>query len=130
VAALFRAMQGSLPPWTVESIPQIFSALYGAVGKDAQLFVHVLGLAMQVRLRVSHYGGLVAGQLLSGGQFEGASEAFCQIFLAQVAEICQTDTAGGWKKMKHVVKSACGGKKKETDYKQKPSPTRWEFDRF
>lgn len=129
-AALFRAVQGSLPPWAVESVPKIYSALYFAMGKDATLFVKVLAAAMQVRLRgIPRYGGIVEGQLLSGRYFEGVSDHFTQSFLAQVADICRTDTPGGWKKMKQVVKSACGGKKKETDYKQKPAPTRWEFER-
>lgn len=130
-AALFRGIQGALPPWAVESVPQIYSALYGALGKDVSLFVRVLGAAMEVRLRgVAQYGGVSKGQILSGRYFEGVSGKFRESVASQVADVCRSDTAGSWKKMKQVIKSACGGKKKETDYKQKPAPTRWDVERF
>jgi len=130
-AALFRGAQGSLPPWAVEAIPQVYSAFYFAMGKDTSVFVGVLGAGMRVRLQrgTSRYGSVTEGQLLSGRYFDGVSNQFHQSFLASVAEICQADNTAGWKKLKQVIKAACGGKKKETDYKQKPAPTRFDFER-
>ena len=127
-AALFRGVQGSLPPWTVESVPFVYGAFYNALNKDTELFVRILGAAMQVRA-ASPYGGVAQGNLLSGRYFAGVSDHFRHSFLQQVTELCQTDTPASWKKMKQVIKAACGGKKKETDFKQKPSPTRWDFER-
>mgnify|MGYP005850680267 CR=1 FL=1 len=116
-AALFRGAQGSLPPWAVESIPQVYLAFYFAMGKDTSMFVGILGAAMRVRLPhgTPQYGSVGEGQLLSGRYFDGISDQFHQSFLASVADICQADNTAGWKKLKQVIKAACGGKNKETD---------------
>lgn len=128
VATLFRAIQGAMPPWAVESVPALYAALFVALGQDVTLYVGILGAAMRVRA-ISRYGGVEEGQLLAGRHFEGVSEHFHETFLVQVRDCCQANTTASWKRLKQVVKGACGGKKKETDYNQKPSPTRWQIDR-
>jgi hypothetical protein len=122
VAVLLRGVQGGLPPWAVETIPQVFSALYGATGRNPQDFGAFLQLATNVRLSNN--------ELLSGRFFGTMSEKTKQDFISRAMKECAQDDLASWRRFKVIVKQACGGKKKETDYKQKPSPTSWLLERF
>jgi hypothetical protein len=135
-AALFRACQGALPPWAIESIPEVYSSFFESVlGSDVEVFGRWLQASMEVRLRSAtesnySFGGLNSGHLLSGRYFESMSH---QAKVAFVNEAKQLATSGGgadWRRLKGLIKQACGGKKKDTDFNQKPSPTRWDFDRI
>jgi hypothetical protein len=137
-AAFFRAVQGSMPPWAVESIPSLYNALFVAIGSDSSTFGLVLRDAMEIRLaNVQHQPHLqhqqyfivcvVPGQLFSGRFFENMATTAKAAFLQQAVELAHT---GNWRKLKQSVKAACGGKKKETDFQQKPAFTKWDFDRI
>ena len=136
-AALFRVCQGALPPWAIESVPEVYCSLFeSGFGSDAEAFCRWMQLSMELRLNLSietnsAFSGLAvsSGQLLSGRHFEGLS---AQAKLAFVTEAKQLAVAGGgasWRRLKGLIKQICGGKKKDSDFNQKPSPTRWEFDR-
>jgi hypothetical protein len=131
-AALFRAMQGALPPWAVESIPEVYSAFFTATGRNPELFGAVLRSSMEIRLseRSTMCGVVQRGELLSGRYFEGTSEKAKEQFVDETIDLCRSDTASSWRRMKVLVKQVCGGKKKDSDCKQKPSYTRWDFERL
>ncbi|KAL7563844.1 hypothetical protein ACA910_019572 [Epithemia clementina (nom. ined.)] len=134
LAALFRAIQGSLPPWVVEFIPLFFSNLFCCgLGKNLTVFGDAMRASMEMRLPVSSPSsmrGVEPGQLLSGYAFDGIQNNTKENFVQQVLDLAEADNHASWKRLKHIVKAACGGKKKDTDFRQKPSLTRWEFDRL
>jgi hypothetical protein len=133
-AALFRASQGALPPWAIESIPEVYKSLFEfALGKDVDLFCRWLRLSMELRSfsQMEHaLFSVSAGQLLSGKQFENMSNQVKSSFLDEVKQLVSAEGAVSWRRLKGSIKQACGGKKKDTDFNQKPSPTRWDFDRI
>jgi hypothetical protein len=131
-ASLFRAASGGLPPWAVESVPSIYSSLFFALNKDVNAFGQILQLSLEIRLAQSAngFGSVQPGQLLSGPLFEGVTDTSKQTFLVQAMEQCKKDDISGWKRLKALVKGVSGGKKKDTDFRQKPSPTKWDFDRM
>lgn len=131
-ASLFRAAQGSLPPWVVEMCPEIYSSLYSAMGKNSNDFFLLFRWSMELRLssRVSHFGGVLTGKLLSGHCFEKLNDKAKLDFLNQATELAAKDDATSWRRMKVLIKQVSGGKKKDTDFRQKPSLTRWEFVRL
>jgi hypothetical protein len=130
VVSLFRACQGALPPWAIEAIPDIFSALYEALGENAETFGRAIEAAMAIRLSKSDsFLGVAAGQLLSGRYFEGMSTTAKESFVQEAKELARLGGAANWRRLKGLIKAICGGKKKDTHFKQKPSPYRWEFDR-
>lgn len=132
-AALFRSTQGALPPWAVESIPEVYSALFVALNKDPDRFGLVLRVSMELRLQTSvdRFGGVMSGQLLSGRFFETMTEKNKESFIEEAVGLCRKDDTVSWRRLKAVVKKACGGKKKEADFNQKPPPTRFaQFDRL
>ena len=45
-AALFRAAAGGLPPWFVESVPDVYAAFFAALNKDPIVFGNMLQLSM------------------------------------------------------------------------------------
>ena len=126
-AALFRAAQGGLPPWAVESIPAVYSALFCALNKDPDSFRVVFLVAIHVRLHGNRpFGGVQPGSQLSGINMNETAKS---LFVAQAVEIATSDNVAGWRRLKGLIKQACGGKKKDSDFKQRPALTRWEFDR-
>lgn len=121
-AAIFRAAQGGLPPWAVECMPSIFCAFYNsALNQNSGNFATAICMSMQVRWNHDH-----GGELLSGRFFQSMGEKAKSTFVEQAVEISQTNTPVAWKRMKSLIKQACGGKKKETDYRQRPGLTKLE----
>ena len=143
-AALLRAAQGGLPPWAVESIPEVYRSLYHASGSDPFWFGHILDVASTISFSSSSSSsssslgtslsplapGWPAGERLAGRFFAHLSDASRQGFVQQAMELCAKDDATHWRRFKVLVKQMCGGKKRETDYKQKPAATKWEFERI
>lgn len=130
-AALFRCAQGGLPPWAVEAVPEVYAALFVALNKNADAFGQMLRLSMEVRLPESGpaFGSVQPGQRLSGPAFDTTKEAAKSLFLQEAMEQCKQDNTVAWRRMKVLLKKVSGGKKTETDFTQKPSPTKWEFER-
>lgn len=129
-AALFRACQGALPPWAVESIPEVYQSFFEACGSDVEAFAILMRLSMDIRLLSSvDYGGIRRGNLLSGRYFENLSEKARSNFIADIKELSAKGGITSWRRMKSLIKQACGGKKRDTEFNQKPSATRWEFER-
>ena len=126
-AALFRAAQGGLPPWAVECIPPVYAALYHALDKNPNSFGLVFEMSMRVKLMENHhFGGVQAGHLLSGRFFATMGDKAKHTFVTQAVELAKTDSTSGWKRLKASIKQACGGKKKDTDFKQRPASTKWD----
>jgi hypothetical protein len=134
-ASLFRACQGALPPWAIEAIPEVYSALFEfALGNDVDVFGLWIRLSMELRLQSSpqttpSLGSLSDGQLLSGRCFEGMSNQAKMNFVNEAKLLARAGGGADWRRLKGLIKQACGGKKKDTDFNQKPSPTRWDFER-
>ena len=131
-SALFRSALGALPPWAVDAAPSLYASLFVAFGKDANAFCLMLQLALELRLSrtIASFGSIETGQLLAGPLFEDVKPAAKDNFLQEAMKICRKDDAAGWKRMKVLVKQLSGGKKSNTDFKQKPAPTKYEFDRI
>jgi hypothetical protein len=132
-AAFFRAVQGGLPPWAVESIPEVYSAFYKALGQDATVFGRVLYLSMEIRFpsnATTRVGGLQPGKLLSGRHFESLGQQNKEKLIQDAVSLANTNDTASWRRLKVLIKAACGGKKKDAGFQLKPSPTRWDFDRL
>jgi hypothetical protein len=126
-AVLFRGAQGSLPPWAVESVPAVYSALFSALDNNVERFVFMLEISMSLRLEErQQFGSVKGGTLLSGKYFENISDNAKATFLSQASDLAQANTATSWKRLKSLVKQVCGGKKKDTDFNQRPAMTRWD----
>lgn len=126
-AALFRAVQGGLPPWAVECIPVVYSSFYQALNKDAETFGLLFEMSMNIRLANNqNFGGVQASCLLSGRSFETMSLKARQTFVSQAVEFAKRNDANSWRSLKALIKKECGGKKKDTDFKQKPAFTKWD----
>jgi len=132
-ASLFRSLQGGLPPWAVESTPEVYRSLFFALRRDPSTFGLVLRMAMDVRLSPSpsgtRIGSVLPGELFAGGSFDMLSDDAKRKFVEQAVELCKQDNMTNWRRFKMVLKGFCGGKKKETDFQQKPALTRFEFER-
>jgi len=131
-AALFRGGSGGLPPWAVECIPNVFSALFGAFGKDPNNFGKMLVDSMEITLHVNaaRFGGVLPGSLFAGPLFKKLSEKTKQEFVQKSLELCAKDTGDAWRRFKVILKQLCGGKKKDSGFNLKPSYTNWECDRI
>jgi hypothetical protein len=126
-AALFRGSQGSLPPWAVESIPSVYSALFCALNSNVDNFVLMLDLSMCLKLEDhQQFGSVRGGTLLSGIYFENMSDNAKTGFLNQAKDLANANSATSWKRLKALIKQACGGKKKDTDFNQRPALTKWD----
>jgi len=126
-AAFFRGSQGGLPPWAVESVPSIYSSLFGAFNKDINTFGRFLEISMAIRLYDEKcFGGVQSGSLLSGNFFGKMTEKTKLNFIHQAKDIARIDTTASWRRFKTLIKQACGGKKKDTDFKQRPALTTWD----
>ena len=133
-AALYRAASGAWPPWGLEGIPQIYSALFcGACGRDTDLFCQIMEAAAEIRLASSPDAGCGAirpGMKLAGKYFDQMGPKTKEELMRQIIKICHQNDASGWRRMKVVLKHACGGKKKASGFNQKPSLTDWDCERL
>jgi hypothetical protein len=131
-AAIFRASQGALPPWTVESIPELYSTLYLSLDRSPEAFGRTLRASMSLRLDPSapQFGGVMPGNLLAGPYFDTLSTSSVDRFVEEAMALSRSNDTSSWRRFKVAVKQICGGKKKDTDFQLKPSYTRWDFDRL
>lgn len=125
-ASLFRAAQGGLPPWAVECIPSVYSSFYWALNCDPSKFALVFTKSIHIRLGEQNFGGVQASQLLAGKYFQSMGDQAKQTFISQAAELAAKNEPNGWRQLKALIKKVCGGKKKDTDFKQKPAYTKWD----
>jgi hypothetical protein len=132
VAALLRGFQGGLPPWSIEYAPNLFSALYCSLGKQALVFEYILQAAMHVWVPNStpRLCGMAAGELYAGRSFQTMAETLKESFMQQWMEQVRKDDATAWRRFKALMKQACGGKKKDSDFGQRPALTKWDFERM
>jgi hypothetical protein len=122
-AALLRTCSGGLPPWAVEFMPSIYSSLFN-VSFGGSIENLILSIQMAMHVRWSSSSERNHGELLAGRLFKTMSDKHKSTFLQQVLEVAQTNTPTAWKRMKAIVKTACGGKKKDTDFNQRPALTK------
>merc|ERR1719343_1750593 len=126
-AAFFRGSQGGLPPWAVESVPSVYSSLFNAFNKNVDAFGRILEISMTIRLAdADRFGSVHGGSLLSGKFFEKMTDKTKINFIHEAKDIAKLDTTASWRRLKTLIKKACGGKKKDTDFKQRPALTTWE----
>lgn len=126
-AALFRGSQGGLPPWAVESVPSVYSSLFKALNKNVDTFGHMFQISMNIRLLSNKsFGSVEGGSLLSGKFFEKMNDKAKLSFIDKAKEHAKSDTSASWRRLKTLIKQACGGKKKDTDFNQRPALTPWD----
>lgn len=139
-AGLLRAASGALPPWAVELTPIIFKSLYVALGSSCDALIHILANSTKID---------ISGDFLAGRYFESVSSVHIDSFLSKTREACNKGASslcnsqskancalthlnllGEWNKLKSIIKTACGGKKKESGFNLKPQFTCWECERL
>mmetsp|Transcript_26 Transcript_26/g.39 ORF Transcript_26/g.39 Transcript_26/m.39 type:complete len:648 (+) Transcript_26:35-1978(+) len=128
-AAIYRASSGAVPPWAVEYLPDMFKSLYESCGNEF-LFA-VLNTAADLKLSDScTFGCIQPGKKLAGYYFDHLKPKIRDDFTAKTREICNAAIDGAkWRKLKVVIKAACGGKKNASGFSLKPGFTNWECDR-
>ncbi|KAL7545932.1 hypothetical protein ACHAWF_009281 [Thalassiosira exigua] len=124
-SSLLRAVSGALPPWAVEETPELFRSMHLALGGDYNNFVQILSASAEVKCSAP-FGGIRAGELLAG-RYLDVSSRHIESFLLQAQEVCMK---GDWKKLKVILKSTCGGKKKDSSFNLKPQLTSWDCERL
>ena len=147
-AGLLRAASGALPPWAVELTPAIFKSLFAALGNNCDVFIEIVSVSTKLES---------SGEVLAGRYFGTVSSAHIESFLSKTREACKKgkniayplasgsfDTSfvrtpdnyvssfqsGEWNKMKSIIKTACGGKKKVSGFKLKAQFTCWDCERL
>jgi hypothetical protein len=124
-SALLRGLSGGFPPWALESMPEIHQALFNACGADSEGFFTVFRLATQVKLwETDGLEGLEQRSTLTGDWVDDWSQKFKADFFENIRQICYANTLEGWRKIKTLVKAACGGTKIGS-YGMKPPKTSW-----
>ena len=129
-ASLLRATSGGLPPWAVEAVPKLFSALFVGVGENADAFAFVMACALEITLKQEcGFGGVRPGEKLAGRYVNNLGWKAKSAFLTKVQEAGNENNGNGWRKLKVALKAACGGKKKMSGFNLKPAYSCWECDR-
>jgi hypothetical protein len=67
-----------------------------------------------------------ASALLGGRLFETMGDRAKRKFVTEAMGFAKMDTPSGWRQLKALIKKAFGGKKRDTDFNQKPTYTKWE----
>jgi len=121
--ALFRAFSGSLPPWIIETAPELYFSIYQACGADLDFFhsIMVMGSVVRIRGTSSVFSHIRVGEKLGGCLVQSQQIQQLRSFLKIDAD---------WKQLKSAIKAACGGKKKTSSFANKPTSTTWQFDRI
>ena len=125
ISSILRGVSGAIPPWAVEETPLLFKAIYTAMDNDCDTFIHALGASTKVKAAVP-FGGVRSNELLAG-RYLDVSDTHIQSFLSQSKKVCSTNE---WKRLKVILKSTCGGKKKDSGFNLKPQFTSWECERL
>jgi hypothetical protein len=125
---LFRGCSGALPPWAIEAMPELYSLFFDVTGKNPELFARVLRASMETTA-TKQLGAVAIGQPLAGPLFAAMNTRTKDEFASEALLVLNRTDGGQWRMLKAMVKRLCGGKKKETDYGQKPPFTKWEFER-
>ncbi|KAL3798961.1 hypothetical protein HJC23_005100 [Cyclotella cryptica] len=117
-AGLLRAASGALPPWAVELTPLLIRSMFTALGNNCDTFIQTLKNSTKIEC---------SGHILAGRYFEHVSSVHIDSFLSKTRDACNR---GEWNKLKSVLKSACGGKKKDSGFNLKPQYTCWKCERL
>ncbi|EJK58179.1 hypothetical protein THAOC_21717 [Thalassiosira oceanica] len=125
VACLLRGVSGALPPWCVEDTPELFKAIYFAMGKDSDGFIHILNLAVHLTA-ASPTGCIQVGDRI-GGKYVDCSPSHLNQFISKARDVC---VKNDWKRFKVILKTLCGGKKKDSGFSLKPQLTNFDCDRL
>lgn len=129
LSALFlRGCSGALPPWAIEAMPELYSLFYNVTGSAPELFCFLLRSSMDM-IATEQLGAVAPGYPIAGPLFRTMPERMKDSFIEEALTVLNRNDANKWREIKAMVKRLCGGKKKETDYGQKPQYTKWEFDR-
>ena len=98
-----------------------------ALNKNVDSFGQLFEISMSIRLLDNRrFGSVEGGSLLSGRFFEKMNDKAKIKFIEQSKDNARIDTTASWRRLKTLIKQACGGKKKDTDFKQRPALTAWD----
>jgi hypothetical protein len=125
---LYRGCSGALPPWAIESMPELYSLFFDATGKNPDLFARLLRASMETTA-ATQLGAVAMGQPIAGPLFATMNAKTKDEFAVEALLVLNRTDGSQWRMLKAMIKRICGGKKKETDYGQKPPYTKWEFER-
>lgn len=128
LSLLFRGCSGALPPWAIEAMPELYSLVFDATGRNPEMFCFLLRASVDMKT-TEQLGDVALGKPIAGPLFHTMPEKIKDSFSAEACMVLHRNSANKWREIKAIVKRLCGGKKKETDYGQKPHYTKWDFDR-
>jgi len=129
IASIYRCVSGAVPPWAIENVPAIFESLYTCCRQELDIFFYIMSIGAELKLSEPNQYGCVRNTL-AGYYFDTMKLQAKEDFRRRVKETLQSDNNDRWRKLKVLVKSACGGKKKASDFNLKPQYTNWECDRI
>lgn len=129
VAMIYRCTSGSVPPWAIEYVPGLFHALFECCRQDNGYFQSILLLGAEMRLRDGMKFGSVTNTL-AGYYYDTMRPKGKEEFVKRMKEVTESTNHDKWRKLKVLVKSVCGGKKKASDFNLKPQYTIWNCDRI
>ena len=106
-ATLFRGTSGALPPWVIESLPNLYATLFTCCG-DIETFCSIIRGGACLRLKETSFARIHAGKKLAGFYFDGLSEEGIDDFLIKTQAICLKNDNGKWRNFKVLLKAVCG----------------------
>jgi len=105
-SALYRGTSGGLPPWAVEDIPGVYSAMFhGVCQQNPQSFCEILRVGSNLRLfgavssdknnasASAWFGAIPAGKKLAGRYIENMSSKAKETFLTKTRDLITFTTA-------------------------------------
>lgn len=157
-AVFLRGVSGSLPPWSIESIPELYKSLFSFTtssfsstrnnnkknqqNDSVDFFCSMIEMSMDIQFcngNNNNNNGEKGKTIVAGPFIQSMSQNARQKFLKQTNQTASATFTSNknnsnkedeeWRRFKTLIKNTCGGKKKETSYNLKPSYSLWECDR-
>lgn len=129
IASIYRCVSGAVPPWAIENIPALFESLFVCCGHELNSFYSMICIGAELKIIEPYQYGSVRSAL-AGYYFDTMKLQGKEEFMKRAQEILESNSNDRWRKLKVLVKSACGGKKKASDFNLKPQYTNWDCDRL
>ena len=110
-AALFRGCSGALPPWAIESVPNVYASFFDACGGNVDTFCLVLKVGARLRLQPTLdavIGCVHPNKKLAGYFFDQLHDKGEHTFLEKTHEVISRKDNGKWRYFKVLLKAVCG----------------------
>ena len=126
LSAMMSAASGRLAPWAIEFMPKAYESIFNA--NNSNLTAWSLALKIGIECKIVVGSGRYA--VLSGKYVSFLKDKAMADYVTGVNGAAKENNAAGWHKVKNLLKLACGGKKKKSGFKLKPSKRMFCCDRI